>query len=139
MPENSCIMQLWAEPSENGSARLNLFTNLISVFNVYTKLETVSKNPLKIFVIDISVTIRASNFLLQIFRKIHLSVTIGLIIRKGEGLVPRLFSALRPLKIFAMDILIIIHIELSITDIFAQINFCWIFWRIAVSDFIYCS
>ena len=91
MPENSCIMQLWAEPSENGSARLNLFTNLISVFNVYTKLETVSKNPLKIFVIDISVTIRASNFLLQIFRKIHLSVTIGLIIRKGEGIVPHLF------------------------------------------------
>mgnify|MGYP000372503479 CR=1 FL=1 len=40
MPENSCIMQLWAEPSENGSARLNLFTNLISVFSVYTKLET---------------------------------------------------------------------------------------------------
>lgn len=35
-------MQIWADTGEIGSAHLKLFTNLISVFNVYTKLETVS-------------------------------------------------------------------------------------------------
>ena len=35
-------MQIWAEPGKIGSAHSQLFTNLISVFNVYTKLETVS-------------------------------------------------------------------------------------------------
>ena len=35
-------MQIWAEPGKIGPAHSQLFTNLISVFNVYTKLETVS-------------------------------------------------------------------------------------------------
>ena len=42
MPKKSCIMQIWAEPGKIGPAHSQLFTNLISVFNVYTKLETVS-------------------------------------------------------------------------------------------------
>ena len=37
-------MQIWAEPGKIGPAHSQLFTNLISVFNVYTKLETVSKS-----------------------------------------------------------------------------------------------
>ena len=36
-------MQIWAEPGKIGPAHSQLFTNLISVFNVYTKLETVSE------------------------------------------------------------------------------------------------
>ena len=36
-------MQIWAEPGKIGPAHSQLFTNLISVFNVYTKLETVSQ------------------------------------------------------------------------------------------------
>ena len=36
-------MQIWAEPGKIGPAHSQLFTNLISVFNVYTKLETVSR------------------------------------------------------------------------------------------------
>ena len=36
-------MQIWAEPGKNGPAHSQLFTDLISVFNIYTKLETVSK------------------------------------------------------------------------------------------------
>lgn len=75
-----------------GEAKKMLATgNSIMQTNGFVISTISQKNPLKIFVIDISVTIRASNFLLQIFRKIHLSVTIGLIIRKGEGIVPHLF------------------------------------------------
>ena len=44
MPKKSCIMQIWAEPGKIGPAHSQLFTNLISVFNVYTKLETVSRH-----------------------------------------------------------------------------------------------
>ena len=42
MPKNSCIMQIWAEPGKTGSAHSQLFTDLISVFHVCTKFETVS-------------------------------------------------------------------------------------------------
>ena len=35
-------MRIWAEPGKIGSAHLKLLKNLISVFGVYTKLETVS-------------------------------------------------------------------------------------------------
>ena len=41
MPKNYCIMQIWAE-SGKSALPICLFTSLISVFNVYTKLETVS-------------------------------------------------------------------------------------------------
>ena len=60
-------------------------------------------------------------------------------LRKGEGLVPHLFSALIPLKIFTMDILIIIHMELSIADILENTpvnNYCYPYSHFTFSRFI---
>lgn len=42
MQKNIGIMQIRAETRKTGSALMLLLTNLISVFSVYTKLETLS-------------------------------------------------------------------------------------------------
>ena len=58
-------------------------------------------------------------------------------LRKGDGQSPTFF--LRPLKIFTMDILIIIHMELSITDILENTpvnNYCYPYIHFTFSRFI---
>ncbi len=65
MPKNSCIMQIWADTGEIGFAHLKLFTNLISVFNVYTKLETVSLKNIALLSINLSLKIEREMSILE--------------------------------------------------------------------------